>query len=169
MARVSVVLVAVAAALSIATAAARSPAHRATTHALGPVPERLLRFLTPNGPIALELARPRTTPRLARPAAVRDALRLARWRPASATGISLVRVARTGRNPTGGVLAWLVSVKPRRPVYDGSKTSRGPAGNYFVVLVSADNGRFIGSAAGYSPQLAGHRGGSGWGEAELGG
>jgi hypothetical protein len=67
------------------------------------------------------------------------------------------------------VLAWLVSIKPWRPVYDGSKTSRGPAGNYFVVLVSSDNGRLVGSAAGYRPELAGRAGGSGWGEAELAG
>jgi hypothetical protein len=84
-------------------------------------------------------------------------------------GVSMVRLSRSDGPGLAGELAWLVSVKPRRPVYDGSKTSHGPAANYFVIIVSARNGRFVGSADGYSPELAGRSGGSSWGAAELAG
>jgi hypothetical protein len=126
-----------------------------------------MRYLTSHGPFALQLAGAGARAKLGRPTAITDALRDARWHPASATGISLVRISPTGRNVAHGELAWLVSVKPHRSVYDGSRTSRGPAGNYFVVLVSARDGRFVGSADGYSPELAGRAGGPGWAEAEL--
>jgi hypothetical protein len=68
-----------------------------------------------------------------------------------------------------GVLTWLVALEPRRPIRDGSARSRGRAANYVVAFIRARDGRFIGDAAGYSPQIAGRPGGSGWGMAELAG
>jgi hypothetical protein len=43
------------------------------------------------------------------------------------------------------------------------------AANYVVAFIRARDGRFIGDAAGYSPQIAGRPEGSGWGMAELAG
>jgi hypothetical protein len=140
---------------------------RGTSSRVGPVSHRLLRFLNSNGPMAFRLAGSGAEPKIKRPAAIQDALHRTLWGPASAKGISLVRFARGTAKIPVGTLAWLVSVNPRNPVYDGSKTSRGPAGNYFVVVIRAHDGRFLGAADGYSPALANRSGGGGWGTAEL--
>jgi hypothetical protein len=140
---------------------------RGSSSRVGPVSHRLFRFLNSNGPMAFRLAGSGARPKIKRPAAIQDALRDALWRPASAKGISLVRFEHGTAKIPVGTLAWLVSVKPRKPIYDGSKTSRGPAGNYFVVVVRARDGRFLGAADGYSPALANRSGGGGWGTAEL--
>jgi hypothetical protein len=143
-----------------------APTH-GTSSRVGPVSHRLLRFLNSSGPMAFRLAGSGAGPKITTRAAIRDALRDALWRPATAKGISLVRFAHaTGKIPAG-TLAWLVSVKPRKPVYDGSKTLRGPAGNYFVVVIRARDGRFLGAADGYSPALANRSGNGGWGTAQF--
>jgi hypothetical protein len=63
-----------------------------------------------------------------------------------------------------GTLAWFVALKPRHPLYDGAGT---PAANYTVAFIRADDGRLLGDAAGYSPELAGLTPGTAWGMAEL--
>jgi len=157
-----VIAVALVSGLVIASGAARSP----KANGVGPVSHRLLQYLSSERPLALRLTRHRVRPKVTRAEAIKDAVRDARWRPASVTGISLVRF----EHRTGGVaawtLAWLASVKPRRPVYDGTKTSPGPAANYCVVVIRARDGRFLADEDGYSPSLANRSGSGGWATGE---
>lgn len=154
--------------LAIATGEARSTDRGGAGTTLGPVSHRLLRFLnSPGPPMAFQPAGPRAKPNINSAAASVEVLHDARWHPVSVTGISLVRFAhRTGEIPAG-TLAWLASVEPRRPVYGGTKTSPGPAANYFVVVIGAGDGRFLADENGYSGALANHRGGPGWATGEF--
>lgn len=61
----------------------------------------------------------------------------------------------------------MVALKPRHPLYDGSAGSRGPAADYMEAFIGARDGRFLGDATGYNPQLEGRAGGQEWGMAEL--
>jgi hypothetical protein len=131
---------------------------------LRPVAPRLLRYLS-EGPIAFRPAGPDTRPGISAAVASRDAVREVQWRPASAKGISLVRLE-SGTGGPSGTLTWLVALKPRHPLYDGRGGSRGPAADFMAAFIRARDGRFLGDAAGYSPQLVGRAGGSGWGMAE---
>jgi hypothetical protein len=158
-------VIGVAAALVVASSDARPTR---TSKRVGPVPHRLLGVLNSSGPAVFQLVEAQTSPKVARTAAIRDALRDASWHPVSATGVSLVRFAHRAAKIPAHTLAWLVSLKPRKPVYDGTKTSPGFAANYFVVIIGARHGRFLGSADGYSPALA-HRSGrrGSWETAQL--
>jgi hypothetical protein len=145
----------VAVALVVATSDAR-PAGGATSKRVGPVPHRFLAILNASGPAVFRLVGPKTSPKVARTAAIGDAKRKGSWHSASATGVSLVRFAHRAANIPRNTLVWLVRLKPRKPVYDGSTISPGFAANFFVVIIGARDGRFLGSADGYSPALA-HR------------
>ena len=117
------------------------------------------------GPIAFTLAGPRARPGIPAAVASRDAVRKAQWRPESAKGASLVRLG-PGEGEPDGTLTWVVALKTRRPLCNESCDK--PA-NYVVAFIRARDGRFLGDAAGYSPQLAGRPGTGGWGMAELAG
>jgi len=158
-----VAIVAACAGVVIATGEARSPVRGGVNSSVGRVSHRLLRFLNSNGPAAFRLAGSGAEPKITRRAAIRDALRDARWRPAAAKGISLVRFAHRAGSIPARTLAWLVRLKPRKPVYDGTKAALGPAANYFVVIIRTRDGRFLGSEDGY----ANRSGGAGWSTAEL--
>jgi hypothetical protein len=145
----------------VAIGQARSP-DRGADSTVAPVPERLVRVLNSSGPMRFSSAGPGARPTVTRRRAMQKGLRGSLWRPASVTGISLVRVSRKVGAIPGGTLAWLVSVKPQKSVYDGTKTAPGRAGNYFVVLICARNGRFLGAADGYSPALANRSGSGAW-------
>ena len=157
-----IALVSILGGLAAVTADGLAASGAATTSRVGPVSRRLLRFLNATGPAAFRLAAGRTTAKVTKPSALKDALRHARWRPAAATGISLVRLEHRTGNIPAGTLAWLVSVKPRAPVYD---SRRLPAANYFVVVISARNGRLLGDEDGYSRGLD-PRGRASWATAE---
>jgi hypothetical protein len=63
-----------------------------------PVPGRLLRYLS-QGPIVFGPAGPRARPRISATVASRDAVRDVQWRPASAVGVSLVRLGELNGPP----------------------------------------------------------------------
>jgi hypothetical protein len=155
--------------LAIGRGEARTPNPGKPSSRVGPVSHRLLSFLISTGPFTFRLASSGAMPVVTSAAAIRDARRYSPWRPASAEGISLVRFRDGTVNVPASTLAWLVSVQPRKPVYDGSKTSRGPAGNYFVVFIRARDGCLLAAAAGYSPTLANRSGSGGWGMGEVAG
>ena len=153
------------AALAVPAADASSASSTTGTH-VGPVSQRLFRFVSSNV-LELRIATGRAAGKISRPAAITDALRDAPWRHASATGISLVRYAHRLHEVPAGILAWLASVKPRKPVYDGTKTHRGHAANYYIVVVRASDGVLLAAVDGYSPALDNRSGRGGWGTGEF--
>ena len=124
---------------------------------VGPISGRILRLLDRQRP-GFRMATGKSGAKISRQAALEAVLRDARWRPVSATGISLVRFAHRVGKVGAGSLAWLVSVRPHRPVFD---SKRKPAANYFIVAIDARNGRWLGDTDGYSATLA-NRAGSSW-------
>jgi hypothetical protein len=132
-----------------------SPAH------VGAVSRSLLHFLSSQGP-GLRQATDQSAATVTKAAAIRDALRHGQWHPIAATGISLVRTSHPAGDVPRGTLAWLVSVRPRAPVYDSADD---PPANYVVVVIDARDGHLLGDMAGYH-RLSGHRAGPSWSEGE---
>jgi hypothetical protein len=151
--RLSAVLVFVAGLAPGGPALARASRARAST-TLGPVSPAVISFLNSAG--TLFRVAPRGHSRISEQAAIRDALREAPWRPVTATGISLIRLAREGIDAPAGSLAWLVSVAPVNEVGGGPAPSgsagaqTSPTANFYVVAVAATNGHFIAAAHGYT-------------------
>jgi hypothetical protein len=142
-------------------AGARGAASGVSPRHVGSVSRNLLRFLSSQGPAFVRVAG-RSSPTITRSAAITDALRDGQWHPVAATGISLVRTTRQAGQVPRGTLAWLVSVMPRRPVYDSASD---PPANYVVVLISARGGQLLGDMAGYRPVSDRHPGPR-WSEGE---
>jgi hypothetical protein len=133
---------------------------------VGAVSHRLLRFVSADT-LELRIATGQAAVQISKQAAIRDALRDAPWRHASATGISLVRYVHRLHKVPAGTLAWLVSVKPQKPVYDGTKTDRGHAANYYVVVIRASDGVLLAALDGYSPAVTNGSGRGGWATGEF--
>jgi hypothetical protein len=145
--------------VSIASAREGAPSHVRT----GPVSYPLLRFLRAYGPESFSVAGAR--PGLGKATAVRDALRLSPWRLVSDRGITLVKVTRSRRQGiiSTGKLVWLVSLKPHHRVYEpqlpcckpalAASLVRGPAADFFVVLIDARNGHLLEAVDGYTASL----------------
>jgi hypothetical protein len=126
-----------------------------------PVSRRLLHYLNAHY-LGFRTLGTHTTTAIIRQMAINDALRDGQWHPASATGTTLVRIAHRVHEVPARYLAWLVSVRPKAPVFD---SSNAPAANYVVVVISAQDGRLLGDTAGYAPVLDGHSGTS-WAQGE---
>ena len=102
-----------------------------------PVSRRLLRYLNAHY-FGFRTVNTHTTTAITRQTAINDALRDGQWHTTSATGTTLVRIAHRVHKVPAGYLAWLVSVRPKAPVFD---SSNAPAANYVVVVISAQDGR----------------------------
>ena len=117
--------------------------------------------------VVIRVATGQAAVQISKQAAIRDALRDAPWRHASATGSSLVRYAHRLHTVPAGTLGWLASVKPQKPVYDATKTDRGHAANYYVVVIRASDGVLLAAVDGYRPALANRSGRGGWATGEF--
>jgi hypothetical protein len=158
---VLIVVVSVVVGMAAGAAGARVAVSDMSTAHVGAVSRSLLRFLNSQGS-GFQRPSQRSRATITRRAAIKDALRDGQWHPVAAIGISLVRITHQAGNLPKGTLAWLVSVKPRVPIYD---SSRAPPANYVVVVISAREGHLLGDMAGYSGVLA-HRSGPSWSEGE---
>jgi hypothetical protein len=158
---VVIIVVSVTAGIAARTVAAREALTDRPPSHVGAVSPSLLHFLSSQGP-GLRQATNQPAATVTKAAAIRDALRHGQWHPVAATGISLVRTSHRAGDVPRGTLAWLVSVRPRAPVYDSADD---PPANYVVVVIDAGDGHLLGDMAGYR-RVSGHRAGPSWSEGE---
>jgi hypothetical protein len=132
-----------------------SAAVAAAASELGRVPRKVVAVLNEGGKRKQYVPARHARPRVSKNAAVQDALSSAQDR-GCATGISLMRTANYNR--PAGRLVWLVSIHTNKRVSTsvhghGAPPTPDHAANFYIVAVSAKNGRYENGQAGYSRTL----------------
>jgi hypothetical protein len=130
----------------------------ATSSQPGPVAPKVLAALNAGGSQFVTVRHGRSP--ISQQAAIRHALSAAPWR-GCADGISLLRTMKRSTPSTPGTRVWLVSVHPTHrvlaagggPAHRPRSSRHGHAANYFVVAVTANQGRYVEAQAGYSRSL----------------